>query len=786
MTGATGGMKRNGSNNNSNNSSNNNFNGCNKQNNSKQKNISKQRNKQRREPFQQNKSSSSSTSGTDDRRKYNNHSYRNHQVNRAALANVDDMESLHLEQAIRDLNCFEELLGGGGSHHDASKGSSSSNHRTFALEYLEGILTQWCRLVEEQQQQQDAKSAASRPSFASTAAMNAGSNGNFKTFAQAAASKPIVWQRAPPASVMGASNASPATSTSTTPTIPPKSSSPAAALIPFGSYRLGVHSTESDLDLLALAPPHVHRSDFFTSLVKLLRDDPRCQQVHPIPSAYTPVIKFELDCSTSCDEPSKTLQIDLVFARVADATKLIDYQKQKTQQQQQRKNGEKVDPATVEYHLDDTDLQDLDEAGVRSLNGARVSQMILEYVPDKAKFQTVLRAVKHWAVVQGIYSNVLGLLGGVNWAIMTAYVCKQYPSMDAASTLRVFFRTFALWQWNDPVMLFPTVADVPPITNVSKQTRAVHLPAWNPQTNPRDGMHMMPIITPAYPSMNSSYNVDMPQLRQIKGQLKHAYNVLEERWQRKNYKNNNIYRALFSPSNFFERHRHFIRVDVMAASEQDFVEWFRFVESRLRLLISNLDIPQMHACPFARFFTVPTTDPSAVPDSHQKCFFIGLFFHNHVEDMRSVNHLTLDFLHKVQSWEGCKAGMSVAIQHVLDGGIPLHVRDALHRRNQKSRAGGRCSSSVHKKDSSERSSDSENTAPATDDEEDDSSCCLSVEKLSEPEQLQPQLLSNSPDLSSPTKKCRVVNHHNKLALPPLPSYANMVKPKIAASPDGTL
>jgi hypothetical protein len=28
---------------------------------------------------------------------------------------------------------------------------------------------------------------------------------------------------------------------------------------------------------------------------------------------------------------------------------------------------------------------------------------------------------------------------------------------------------------------------------------------WNPNLNPKDRLHLMPIITPAYPSMNSTY-----------------------------------------------------------------------------------------------------------------------------------------------------------------------------------------------------------------------------------------------------------------------------------------
>ena len=52
-----------------------------------------------------------------------------------------------------------------------------------------------------------------------------------------------------------------------------------------------------------------------------------------------------------------------------------------------------------------------------------------------------------------MYSNKLGFLGGVSWALLVAKVCQLYPKRSAASLVCLFFVFLDTWDWQNPVSL---------------------------------------------------------------------------------------------------------------------------------------------------------------------------------------------------------------------------------------------------------------------------------------------------------------------------------------------
>jgi len=450
-------------------------------------------------------------------------------------------------------------------------------------------------------------------------------------------------------------------------------------LITFGSYRLRVHKSSSDIDVLALCPHHITRDDFFDSLVSTLDADARVTDLHPIPGAYTPVMKFYFD----------RVAIDLLFAQVGEHHAMP---------LRPRKEGGDTKGVWQEAELDDAHLIGLDECALRSLNGVRVAQLLLKLVksagaagckhddcPEEQcnrtfeNFRTALITIKEWANTHGLYSNVLGFLGGVNWAILVAKVVQIKPNATPPALIRLFFRMFARWRWPKPVRLL----------NMQKTSPhpSVEFPCWNNRLNHRDGKDLMPIITPAYPSMNSSYNVQRPQLRRIKDEIDKAEVILDAI-----YAGSSTWDDLFTNTpqptanvtnlqimehNFFWQHVHYLEITIRATNANDFRSWFGYCESRLRVLINSFEShPDMmgvlECFPYAKFFERVVENKGKHGKTFVTSFFMALRFARGVEEV-DLTPCPRKYLTDVNSWPERVPGMDVSIEHKLQKHLPSFV-----------------------------------------------------------------------------------------------------------------
>ncbi|KAH7306645.1 hypothetical protein KP509_22G023600 [Ceratopteris richardii] len=399
-----------------------------------------------------------------------------------------------------------------------------------------------------------------------------------------------------------------------------------AKIFTFGSYRLGVHGPGTDIDTLCIGPRHATREeDFFIVLHNMLLEMPEVTELHPVPDAHVPILKFKF----------KGISIDLLYARLALW----------------------VIPEDLDISQESI-LCNVDEQSVRSLNGCRVTDQILRLVPNIQTFRTTLRCMKLWAKRRGVYSNVTGFLGGVNWALLVARICQLYPNAVPSMLVSRFFRVYTQWRWPNPVMLCEI------------EEGSLGLPVWDPRKNPRDRLHLMPIITPAYPCMNSSYNVSTSTLRVMTEQFESANEVCKQAVEMKQAD----WSALFETYPFFEAYKNYLQIDIMAADQDDLRAWKGWVESRLRQLTLKIErdtFGMLQCHPYPCEFV----DPSK--QVQNTAFFMGLQRRQGVpirEGQQFDIRGTVDeFRHSVSSYCYRKPGMCIYVSHVRRKQIPVFV-----------------------------------------------------------------------------------------------------------------
>ncbi|KAH7479501.1 hypothetical protein KRP22_010462 [Phytophthora ramorum] len=305
-----------------------------------------------------------------------------------------------------------------------------------------------------------------------------------------------------------------------------------------GSYRLGVNEPGADIDTICVAPRHVTREDFFSSLKDIFLQHPKVSNLVAIEGAIVPILTFDYE----------EINIDLQIAILP-------------------RNSI---PENLNI-LDDHVLVGVDPATEKSLNGPRVTELMIKLTPNRESFIGVLRIVRRWAKRRGLYSNKMGYLGGVNWCILVCFINQLYPTAAPSTLLLRFFMVLNNWKWPLAIQLCKT------------QDANLGLEIWNANAG-HNRYQVMPILTPAYPSMNSSFNVSTHSLTVMKEEFKRGLTIVQDVLS----KGGSEWGPLFEPSDFFAVHQHYLAVEVYTEKQDEEQAWCGFCESRMRKLVESL------------------------------------------------------------------------------------------------------------------------------------------------------------------------------------------------------
>ncbi|KAJ4968414.1 hypothetical protein NE237_015115 [Protea cynaroides] len=332
--------------------------------------------------------------------------------------------------------------------------------------------------------------------------------------------------------------------------------STSATIVTYGSYGLGVHGSESDIDALCVGPSFATMNeDFFIVLRNMLKNRPEVSEIHCVKDAKVPLMRFKFN-GISVDLPYAQLKVNSV-------------------------------PDNVDI-LNPFLLRNIDDTSWKSLSGVRANTRILQLVSNTENFQAMLRCLKLWAKRRGVYGNLHGFLGGVHLAVLAAYVCQLLPNASVNSLISKFFETFALWPWPTPVILQDEMASV--VVDVNEVRSFI------------------PIMLPCSSREYCHSNITKSTFNRIRSELLRGHAMTRD-----------LLRPLFEWSTLFEhfhytkKYARFVRIFLSASDQDELGDWVGWVKSRFRCLILKLEEVQGLCDPNPTEYVDPdVADPNVV------------------------------------------------------------------------------------------------------------------------------------------------------------------------------
>ncbi|KZV14422.1 poly(A) polymerase-like [Dorcoceras hygrometricum] len=303
-----------------------------------------------------------------------------------------------------------------------------------------------------------------------------------------------------------------------------------ATVVTYGSYGLGVHDQESDVDALCVGPGFATLAeDFFIVLRSMLECQPEISEIYCVKDAKVPLMRFKFN----------GVSVDLPYA--------------------------KINAISVPHDVDVFNpviFATMDEISWRSSSGVRANRSILRLVPDLKTYQPLLRCIKYWARRRGIYCNLFGFFGGIHLAILVAVICQRHPRTWPLALVSIFFRTFAFWPWPTPVILFHGGV---PTDNIPLEK------------------FFMPIQLPCSPLYCHS-NITTSTFGRIRQEFLRGHHFTKDA-----LSPNFDWEGLFEQFSYAYHYARFLKIRLSASNRHELGDWVGWVKSRIRFLLEKLE-----------------------------------------------------------------------------------------------------------------------------------------------------------------------------------------------------
>ncbi|XP_044169977.1 poly(A) polymerase alpha-like, partial [Acropora millepora] len=230
-------------------------------------------------------------------------------------------------------------------------------------------------------------------------------------------------------------------------------------------------------------------------------------------------------------------------------------------------------------------------------------------------------------------------------------------------------------EWPNPVLLKNmTIPD-------TENKVGLNFPVWDPRSNHADRYHLMPIITPAYPQQNSSFNVSLSTRTIMKEEFDRGLKVTSDALIGKS-----TWDALFEPPNFFSKYKHYIVLSALSNCEEDHHEWIGLVESKIRILISNLENAPFVSLAHVKAQSFPPLEPDK--SSQITRWFIGLQFEkteNVKIDLTGVIQVFTNTVHnQAVTAKMFREGMKIEAKHVKRKQLSEYLPSSVLKQKKKS------------------------------------------------------------------------------------------------------